>query len=534
MRFTGAVPQAPTISGGTVPAPVGGINSLTSLAGMEPTDAIYTKNIDATTYGLKVRPGYQEWANGYSGDQVKTIIPYEGTAEDGSEDKLFAVTSVAIYDITNSTTTPTAVHTWGISGTDAGWCSYEVFTNDAGARILMVCDLANGYRIYTESTGLWTTPSITGPTGGAADLIFLVSFKNRVWFIEKDTNAAWYTDIGVFQGTVTKFNFGNKFAHGGFLKTLHNWTLDSGVGPDDYLVATSSAGDVLVYAGTNPSSASTFGQIGNFFVGKFPAGRRIGLSVGGDLYLLSSYGIISAKDLLTGKNPFTAEGSVSYKVNRVLNAAIQETITDYGWGLELLPDLARIIITSPKINNRSWRQFVYEINLKAWSEWSDVPMTTIVTHDNELYIGANLRVYKLTGTVDNALLAAPDPQPIYWSLLTAYNELGSPQMNKVVEFMRARFIAEAEPSYNMKALYDYDLSTLITALSAQIGEDVWDTGTWDNAIWGGGQDSFQDLIGGSGMGKTVAIAMAGASTTDTTLIDIGVMYRTANSPRGYL
>lgn len=534
MRFTGAVPQAPTINGGTVPAPVGGINSLTSLAAMEPTDAIYTKNIDATTYGLKVRPGYVEWANGYSGDQVKTIIPYEGTAEDGSKDKLFAVTSVGIYDITASTTTPSLGHSWGISSTDAGWCSYEVFTNDAGARILMVCDLANGYRIYTESTGVWTTPSVTGPSNGAADLIFLVAFKNRVWFIEKDTNAAWYTDIGVFQGTLTKFNFGNKFSHGGFLKTLHNWTLDSGVGPDDYLVATSSAGDVLVYAGTDPSSASTFGQIGNFFVGKFPAGRRIGLSVGGDLYLLSSYGIISAKDLLSGKNPFTAEGSLSYKINRVLNAAIKQNITSMGWGLQLLPDLARVIITTPKISNQNWSQFVYEINLKAWSEWTDVPMTTVETHNNEVYIAGGLKVHKLEGTLDNILLASPDPQPIYWSLLTAYNELGSPQLNKVVEFMRARFVAEAEPSYSMKAYYDYDLSDFITVVTAQVGVATWDSSLWDQAIWGGGTTGFDKLFGGSGIGKTVAVAMSGASTIQTTLIDIGVTYRVANSPRGYL
>lgn len=501
---------------------------------MQPTDAIYTKNIDPTTYGMKVRPGYVEWANGYAGDQVKTIIPYAGTAEDGSEDKLFACTSAGIYDITSSTSSPTQVLAWGTSSSDAGWCSHEVFTNDAGARILMVCDLANGYKIYTESTGLWTTPTVTGPAGAAADLVYLISFKGRVWFIEKDTNAAWYTDVGVFQGTLTKFNFGNKFSRGGYLKTLHNWTLDSGVGPDDYLVATSSAGDVLVYAGSNPSSASTFGQIGTFFVGKFPAGRRIGVAVGGDLYLLSSYGIISAKDLLTGKNPFTVEGSVSYKINRVLNAAIRDNIDSLGWELKLLPDLSRIVITTPKISNQSWSQFIYEINLQAWSQWTDVPMTTVETFDNEVYIAGALRVHKLTGTLDNVLLSSPDPQPIYWSLLTAYNELGSPQMNKVVEFMRARFVAEAEPSYNMKALYDYDLSTLITALAAQIGSDVWDSGVWDTAIWGGGQSKFEDLFGGNGMGRTVAVAMAGASTQATTLIDIGVMYRSAVNAMGML
>lgn len=532
MRWMGGQPQQGSMQPATIPAPVGGINSVSSLAAMEPTDAIYTKNIDATTYGLKVRPGYAEWANGYTGDQVKTIIPYEGTAEDGTEDKLFACTSVGIYDITSSTTTPTLVLSWGTSSSDAGWCSYEVFTNDAGARILMVCDLENGFNIYTESSGLWSVPTITGATAG--NLVFVLSFKNRVWFIEKDTNSAWYTDVGTYSGTVTKFNFGNKFRYGGYLKTLHNWTLDSGVGPDDYLVATSSAGDVIVYAGTNPSSSSTWGSIGSFFVGKFPAGRRVGCPVGGDLYLLSSYGIISAKDLLAGKNPFTMEGSISYKINKDLNTAIGNDIDSMGWEIKMLPDMGRVVVTTPKQTNQAYTQFVYEVNLQAWSLWSGVPMVTVETFGGDIYIAGALKVHKLTGTLDNITLSAPDPQPIYWSLLTAYNEFGSQQMNKMVEFIRPRFIAEGQPSYKVKAFYDYDLGTLTQATAAGSGTDLWDGGVWDTAIWGGGSDKFQALQGGYGMGRTVAIAMSGATTLSATLVDIGVMFRTAQNSLGAL
>ena len=74
-------PQQASISPATVPAPVGGINALSGLAMMQPNDAIYTKNIDATLYGLKVRPGYQEYANGFSGDEVWIS---EGTSGDTS------------------------------------------------------------------------------------------------------------------------------------------------------------------------------------------------------------------------------------------------------------------------------------------------------------------------------------------------------------------------------------------------------------------------------------------------------------------
>lgn len=525
-------PQKASVAPGTIPAPVGGINALQGLNMMQPTDAIYTKNIDATLYGLKVRPGYVEYANGFSGDEVKTIIPYEGELEDGSRDKLFALTSAGIYDISASTTTPTLDQAWPVSSSDAGWASWEIFTNDAGSRILLVTDLENGLYQYDEVTDTWSVPTVAGVSAGS--LVQLTIWKNRVWYVEKDTNDAWYSAIGTFSGTLTRFNFGNKFIHGGYFKSLHGWTLDSGVGPDDYLVALSSAGDVLVYGGTNPSSSATFGIIGAFFVGKLPEGRRVALKVGGDLYLLSAYGVVSAKDLLQGANPYTDEGSVSYKINPIIRPAIADQLTDMGWEIQVLPDIARIVVTVPKETNQEYRQFVYEMNLKAWSEWESLPMTTVVTYKNTIYAGAGSQVFTVEGTLDNVELSAPDPQPIYWSWLSAYNEMQSPQVNKVVEFMRPRFVAEGEPSYRIKAFYDYDLSELVRASAAGSGSDVWDTGVWDTAIWGGGLGKFQELEGGSGMGRTVAIAMSGATTLQTTLVDVGVIYRTAVTSLGVL
>src|SRR5690606_28396312 len=126
----------------------------------------------------------------------------------------------------------------------------------------------NGYYLYTESSGTWSTPSVTGPTG---KLVFVTVWKNRIWFIEKDSTNAWYTTSGTFQGALTKFNFGNKFRYGGILTALYDWTLDSGTGADDLLVSVSSAGDVVVYSGTDPSSPATFAQIGVWFIGALPA-----------------------------------------------------------------------------------------------------------------------------------------------------------------------------------------------------------------------------------------------------------------------
>jgi hypothetical protein len=131
----------------------------------------------------------------------------------------------------------------------------------------------------------------------------------------------------------------------------------------------------------------------------------------------------------------------------------------------------------------------------------------------------------MVGNLDNVLLANPDPQPINWSFLTAYSEMEEPQINKVVEFFRPRFVASQEPVYEVKAYYDYDLTEQSVVSGSPGSGDVWDTGVWDTALWGGGKQKFQELKGASGMGRTIAVAMAGSSSEDVTLVDIGIMWR---------
>ena len=80
---------------------------------------------------------------------------------------------------------------------------------------------------------------------------------------------------------------------------MYNWSLDGGDGIDDYLVVVGSSGDVSVWQGTDPKS--DFGTVGSWQIGDIPYGRRIGVEYGGDLFLLSIYGLISLSSLLNGQ-----------------------------------------------------------------------------------------------------------------------------------------------------------------------------------------------------------------------------------------
>ena len=512
----------------TFPAPTGGIDSITNLFGMDIRSAIVTVNIDAAPAGLKVRPGYVEYANGLLGGGIQSVIPFKGSMDDNSEDRLFAANSDGIYDISASTTTPTKVVNWGIKGTLAGRCSFTQVTNDNGDHLLLVADEANGLQSYLESTGVWSVPTITGPTGGAADIAFVMSWKNRVWYIEKNSTSSWYSDIGTFFGTVTEFNFGSRFRYGGILSVLADWTLDSGEGPDDYIVAISSGGDVVVYAGTDPSSAATFGIIGLSFIGAVPFGRRITGLYGGDLLVLSTYGLISMGALLQGKDPFSLEASRSWKIQGFVNDRMQRTKDEFGWEIKIHPNISRLIISSPKEVSQPHVQFVYDLNLKAWSIWEDMPILTSEQYKSEMYIGSSfptVSIWKVQGTIDNLELTSPNPIQIDWRLLTSFQDLEKPEQFKRAQFIRPIFLAQSIPSYIVEPRYDYDLAELAVPPNASaFGVGIWDFSFWDIDIWGGGEVAVQPPRGALGIGKTVAIAIRGKSQVDTTLIAIGIMW----------
>ncbi len=522
----GIQPQEQITRPATLPAPTAGINSISNLYGMEPRDAIITINIDATTVGLKVRPGNVEYANGFIGGEIQSLLPYKGSEDDRSADRLFCANSDGIYDISASTTTPSKVVNWSIKGTLAGRCSSAQFTNDGGAHFMLTADEANGLQLYTESSDTWSVPAIVGPAGGAADIAFVMSWKNRMWYIEKNSTSSWYSDVGVFGGTLTEFNFGSRFRYGGILSVLADWTLDSGVGPDDYLVAVSSAGDVIVYAGTDPSSAATFGIIGLWFVGAVPFGRRITSLYGGDMLLLSTYGLISMGALLQGKDPFSLEASLTWKIQGFINQAMARTKDTFGWEVKIHPSLSRLVISSPKEATIPHTQYVYDLNLKAWSIWNDVPMLTSEQYQSEFYFGApTINVWKVEGTIDNIELSNPNPLQIDWQLLTSYQDVETPEQFKRMQFIRPIFLAQSFPSYEAKAMYDYDLSQLQSPPNASaFGVGIWDTGLWDIDIWGGGSEIFQPARGAYGIGKTMAIGLRGKSQVETTLIAIGIMW----------
>lgn len=524
-RFSTPSPQ--TTKPASQPAPIRGINALDSLYDMDPRDCIYTYNFIPTEYGMRSRLGYREHATGIVGE-VRTLIPFSGTREDGINDRLFACTETGIYDVSAAVQTPVAVLTWPTQSGDAGYVIWETYTDLTGATVLMAADGANGLYEYTESTGLWTlVTGLVGPT--VTNIVFIVSFKNRLWMIEQDSADAWYLPTGAKTGTATKFAFGTKMKNGGDLVGLWNWSRDGGEGIDDYLVAISRGGDVMTYAGYDPANPSTWDLVGVWFLGKMPFGHRIASNWGGDLLILSSFGVHTMSALASGLSSELRQSQITARITRLIRDAMPGRINENGWTLTVQPNESSIQIYQPTSDTERPIQYVMDTNLRAWGLWRDMPALIGATWQGNYYFGTkDGRVCIKQGATDNVPFDGSSPgESIEVSLLTAYQDYDMGGINKRVQFIRPRGLTAAGQAFVARARYDYDLAE-IGALTSVIGTsgDVWDTGLWDDAVWSGQVNAGALLTGATGIGQNIAVAIKGNLTTSVTLTSIDVMFDT--------
>jgi hypothetical protein len=505
-----------------IPAPMSGINAQSGLSEMAPDEAIFMKNIYPARYGCRVRSGYTEYATNVGTGGTRTIISYVGS--DPTEDRLFATGEDGIYDVTGGGASPTLELAFGSVDAESGYGHWAAMVTIAG-HFLAYCDETNGYKLYTESTGNWTTVAMgagAGEVSGVdpASFAFVTLFKSKLWFVVKDSSQAWYLPTGSIAGTATLFDFGSKFKHGGNLVALYNWTIDGGEGIDDYLVAISSTGDVIIYKGNDPSSASDFVQHGQWYIGQTPVGRRIAGAFGGELYIISAYGLIPLTKLIAGALIQQEDIYVSRKINPLINEQMKVSRTSLGWEVRLVPADNLLMIATPKRTGLDYLQFVQSLNTEGWSTFYDIPYLTGDTWLDGFYIGdENNRVLLYTGNADNVALDGTGATDIEFSSLQTFQEEGTVGAYKRVQFIRPVFVASAAPAYIAEARYDYNLSEVFgSPSSSTVSGALWDSAVWDTDLWSVGIAPIDPLRGGSGMGRTIAIGINGNSQAETILV----------------
>jgi len=523
----------------TAPAPIGGIDARNILGDGNIRNCIYAYNLVPSEAGVRVRSGYREWQIDIetvpeAGAGVRSIIPFSATAD--SADRLFAVTNEGIWDVSVSGDAPVLMTDpleWALTGDDAGWGVYTVYVAGNDVSYIFYADSLNGLFRYDTDTDAWARPAdITGVL--AESINFVTVHKLRVWFGAKNDATGYYLEPDAIKGAATPFEFGGKFKHGGSLVGLYNWTVDGGIGVDDYLVAVSSAGDVLPYQGSDPALINGWGITGSYYIGQTVRGGRCASQQGGNLHLLSSYGLISMSDLLRGVDPRLPDAqSVSAKIAPFLRNHTVNDVSKHGWAVLNLSSEGSLIVVTPERTNGENIEYVYNISVDGWGLWREIPINCIDTWGSSPYIGtADGRVLCMDVAKDDVKLTPPvdgvNGSNINFSMMFSYTSLGEEGLFKRGMLIRPDFLSKGKVSVEAKFFYDYDVSEILTTpVDAGTIGYVWDASYWDFALW-----NTSELVtsyttqGASGMGRTVSAALKGNALADTLMASCDIFYNT--------
>ena len=483
----------------SLPAPIGGWNARDSLANMAPTDAVTLNNFFPGVSNVNLRGGYSKHATGLPA-QVETLMSYAGAATN----KMFAISDGKIYDATSAG----AVGAAAVSGlTNSRWEYINITT--PGGNFLMAVNGVDKPRLYDGST--WTaldgssSPAITGVTTTTLSNIAL--FKNRIWFVQKDTLKAWYLPTLSVGGAAQELDLSAVARLGGTLVAIGTWTIDAGYGVDDNLVLVTDKGEVIVYRGTDPSSASTWALIGVWIVGA-PISKRCMMKYGGDLLLLTLDGLFPLASALQSSR-LDPNVALSDKIQGAFAAAAQNYKSNFGWGM-IYNALNNALIVNIPVSTGSQEQFVMNNITKAWCRFTGWTANTFTTLNDVLYFGGNTYVAKAwttgtTGYID-------DTNNIDGLALQAFNYFDSRGVKKYFTRARPSFFSNGQPGINIDINVDFDLSISTAALAyAPVSVALWDTGTWDNGLWG--QDSVINNTwqGVTGIGYCASIQLNSSS-----------------------
>lgn len=461
-------PSTRTAAPTSIAAPTGGWNAKDPLANMRPDQAILLNNIFPRTTDVILRNGAENHVTGFV-NTVRSLMAFNGV----TTKQLFAATDVGIYNATAAGVVGAAV-----TASSLGVYSHANF-NTLGGNYLVAVNGANALKLYNGTT--WTditgasVPAITGVT--TSELIAVTVFKRRLWFIRKDTMSAYYLGTDQIAGAAVEFPVGQLCKFGGTLVAIGSWTIDGGDGADDHLVLVTSSGEVLVYRGTDPSSAATFALVGVYFIAPPVGGARSLVKYGGDLLLMTQSGLYPLSKALQSTT-VTRQTALSSNIQQPISDAARANSSFSGWQVCVYAQENALLVNIPTVEQNTAVQYVMNSITGAWCQFIGWNALCFEVFENELYFGGTDYVAKAwTGAADFGADIVGDCRQ-------AFNYFGLRGMLKHVKLVRPILLASGSYSFATAIDVDFDdLNTYALLPSSSSSFGVFDVSNWDEVPW---------------------------------------------------
>jgi hypothetical protein len=330
-------------------------------------------------------------------------------------------------------------------------------------------------------------------------------FKERLFFVEKNSMNVWYLNTKAVSGVASKLDFGSVAKLGGFIQAMGTWTIDAGQGVDDYAVFVTNMGEVIVYEGTDPSDATKWALRGVWSLGPTFT-RRCFTKFGGDLLLITQEGLVPLASALQSSR-LDPRVNLTDKIYGAFAQATSLYSTNFGWEIQYFAKANMLIVNIP--TNTSKEQYVMNNITKSWGRFTGIQATTFEVHNENLFFGGDGFVGKFWDTF------ADSGNVINATVQQAYNYFETRGQNKRFTLVRPIFLTDnGLPSVFCAINTDFDTQSQLGQVSfnpTALTVGLWDVGTWDNNFWGGTLTVNKDWQGVSGIGYCASISLNVAS-----------------------
>jgi hypothetical protein len=363
---------------------------------------------------------------------------------------------------------------------------------------------STGTSTVTSVTGTYTTIGITGVNSNT--FIGVNLFKNRLYFTQKDTLSCWYLPVDSIGGAASPLYFGGIARNSGYLQAMGTWTLDAGQGADDYAVFVTSMGEVIVYNGTDPSSATTWALKGVWQLGQ-TFSRRCFFKWSGDLLLLTQDGLVPLASALQSSR-LDPRINLTDKIYFAVSQAASLYYAEFGWQINYFAGENMLILNIPIPNGME--QYVMHTITKSWARFTNIQgYCWEVSGDADMHFGSNgfVGIFYSATSDDESNITATAQQ--------AYSYFDTPGQLK--RFTMVRPILQSTggvPAVLCGISVDFDTQSQLGAVSfnpSAQSESAWDVAKWDGNVWAGGLITTKIWQGVTGIGYTGSVNLNAAS-----------------------
>lgn len=486
---------------------------------------------------------------GAGGSPVRSLFAYNV----GTVDRMFASTDNAIYDITTVLSPINMLigaggddvigteddDILGVSSTDGldvvtgqtggNWISVQFAT--AGGTYLRLVNGEDSPLVYDGidfvDTPLLVFTDAPEPTD-PANLSYVWAYKQRLFFIMKDTLDAYYLPVDTIGGDLTRLPLGGVFQRGGSLLFGASWSLDAGHqgGLSEQCIFVTTEGEVAVFQGANPSSASDWQKVGVYQIGR-PRGNKAWVRDGGDIIVATSIGYVRLSEAIRRELAALGPTAVSYPIETAWNNAV-ETRSD-PWACEIWASKQMAIVAIPTPTGAVPEWFIANVRTGAWARRLNWDALCVLVFRERLFYGTP------QGTVVEANITGLDQGSAYTgTCVPLFHDLGTPASFKITELVRAVGITPVPAGVNVSMQVDYvvDLPPAPAALPVPTGAQ-WGNATWGAFNWGDAstprpQQRWETRPGaGYAFAPAVQVTSGSIVPLDYQLVRLEITYQTA-------